>query len=507
MKRLLVLIVTVAAVWSLPGIASAVWTATGSGGGASEAETAPAGDQPTVSVAGRNVTVSWTASTFDDGAAVNGYQVRRYDAGTNAPATIGAGCAGTLTLLTCTENTVPPGTWYYTVAARHFSWVGAEGLQSANVTVDPATLTFTTLTNITTLPQVMSGSIGGFLAGETISWRLDNPTTGMLLVGATTPSPIGAAGTTAISVTIPAGTTNGTHTVYAVGSNSTVASATIAVNVPDTTPPTTTAAAISKSAGGTPGYIKQGGTYYIYANATDPGTPSSGVAQVRANVTTTTTGSTNVSLTAGAYTVGGVAYGWRSTALTASNPLAAGVKTFTVWAVDAVGNVGMTSSYSVTVDNTAPAPTDVQTTNAGTAGRAGTGDKIIYTFGESLEPISILAGWTGSATNVTIRVVQAGGGDRVQIWNAANTTQLPIGTIRLNRTDYVTATSSFTGSSMTLVGGVLTVTLGTTTSTGVTTAAGTATMRYNATATMTDLAGNGASTTNFNETGVADVEF
>jgi hypothetical protein len=35
---------------------------------------------------------------------------------------------------------------------------------------------------------------------------------------------------------------------------------------------------------------------------------------------------------------------------------------------------------------------------------------------------------------------------------AANTAQLPIGVIRLNRTDHVTATSSFTNSLMTLVG-------------------------------------------------------
>ena len=51
------------------------------------------------------------------------------------------------------------------------------------------------------------------------------------------------------------------------------------------------------------------------------------------------------------------------------------------------------------------------------------------------------------------------------------------------------------------------MTLGTTTSTSVSTAAGAATMRWNATATTTDVAGNGASTGNFNETGAADVEF
>jgi hypothetical protein len=239
----------------------------------------------------------------------------------------------------------------------------------------------------------------------------------------------------------------------------------------------------------------------------DPGTPSSGVAQVRTNVSSVTTGSTNVSLTAGSYLIGGVTYGWRSNALTASNPLAAGTKSYTVWAVDAVGNTGTASSYSVTVDNTAPTATDIQTTNAGTAGRAETGDKIIYTFSEPLEPISILAGWSGSSTIVTVRLISKGGSDRVQIWNSGNSAQLPVGTIMLNRTDYATKTSSFTGSSMVLAGNVLTVTLGTTISTSVTTAAGTGTTRFNASATITDLAGNAASTANCNESGTADVDF
>ena len=83
---------------------------------------------------------------------------------------------------------------------------------------------------------------------------------------------------------------------------------------------------------------------------------------------------------------------------------------------------------------------------------------------------------------------------------------LPLGTIRLNRTDYTTATVNFTNSTMTLAGGVVTITLGTP-SGAVTTAAGTATMRWNASATATDLAGNTASTTSFYETGTVDVDF
>jgi len=506
MKRL-VLVVAVLALTSVPLAASGRWSGNGTGAGYSAGDTMPSGEQPTTSVTGRNITVSWAASAFDDGTPVNGYVVRRYDAGTDAAAVVGAGCAGVLTALTCTENSVAPGTWYYTIVPRYYAWVGTEGLESANVTIDPASLTFSGLTNITTLPKVMTGSIAGFLNGETVTWRLDNPTNGTILTGSTTPPTIGAAGSATISVTIPTGTSNGTHTVYAVGNGGTVASATIAINVSDSTAPTVTAAVIAKSAGGTTGMIRQGGTYYVYANATDPGTPSSGVAQVRANVANVTTGSTNVSLTAGSYTIGGVTYGWRSNALTANGTLAAGSKTYTVWAVDAVGNTGSTSSFAVTVDNTPPTPTNIQTTNAGVAGRAEAGDSATFTYSESVEPISILPGWNGTATTVTVRVVQAGGSDRLQIWNAGNTAQLPFGTIRLNRTDYVTKTSTFTGSTMSLSGGTVTVVLGTTTSTSVTTAAGTGAMRWSPSASITDPAGNPGTTANFNETGAADPEF
>lgn len=508
MKRLLVVAFALGLALA-PSAASARWTASASAAGRAytDADAVPAGEQPTTSVSGRNITVSWTASAFDDGTAVTGYVVHRYDAATDVENTVGAGCTGVLTTLTCTENAVAPGTWYYTIAPRAYAWIGPEGLQSANVAIDPPSLTFTTLGNITTLPKTLSGTIAGYLNGESVTWRLDNPSTGIVLTGSTTPSPIGAAGTANISVTVPTGTSNGTHNAYAVGNGGSTAGATIAINVSDTTPPTVTASMIAKSAGGTVGSIRQGGQYYVYANATDPGSPSSGVAQVRANVGAVTTGSTNVSLTAGTYVVGGVTYGWRSNALTASNPLTAGSKTYTVWAIDAVGNTGTTSSYSVTVDNTAPTATDIQTTNAGTAGRAEIGDKIIYTFSEPLEPISILAGWNGSATTVTVRLISKGGSDRVQIWNGGNSAQLPVGTIMLNRTDYATKTSSFTGSSVVLAGNVLTVTLGTTISTSVTTAAGTGTMRFNASATITDLAGNAAGTANRNESGTADADF
>src|SRR5437867_3571885 len=56
--------------------------------------------------------------------------------------------------------------------------------------------------------------------------------------------------------------------------------------------PTVTATVIGKTVGGTPGYIHQGGTYYVYANVTDSGNPASGVSTVTANVSSITTGQT-----------------------------------------------------------------------------------------------------------------------------------------------------------------------------------------------------------------------
>ena len=52
------------------------------------------------------------------------------------------------------------------------------------------------------------------------------------------------------------------------------------------------------------------------------------------------------------------------------------------------------------MDNTAPTATDVQTTNVGggTNGKAETGDTITFTYSETLDPYSILAGWNGSST-------------------------------------------------------------------------------------------------------------
>lgn len=280
---------------------------------------------------------------------------------------------------------------------------------------------------------------------------------------------------------------------------------------PDAVPPTVSATVISKTVLYLPGHVRQGGTYFVYADVTDGGCTPSGIATVRADVSTVTTGQTAVALVAGSYTVGGATYNHRSASITANATLAAGAKTYTITSTDNAANSQTQSGYTVNVDNTRPNGSDVQTANGGaTVGRPEAGDSITLTFSEIIDPQSVLAGWTGTAANVVVRITNNAGGDLLTIRNAANTVQLPLGSVNLIGTGYVTANRDFgatgTASSMVQSGATITVTLGTP-SGATTTQAAAGTMTYTPTATLTDRAGNTCQTTVATETGVADVEF
>ena len=123
----------------------------------------------------------------------------------------------------------------------------------------------------------------------------------------------------------------------------------------DDTAPGISAGAVATSSPATAAWVKQGGSYRIYANASDA---LSGTSTVTANVSGVTSGQTAVSLPActSSCAVGGVTYGYKSAALTASSPLAEGAVAFSVTATDKAGNL-TGQSYSVTVDNTHAAVT------------------------------------------------------------------------------------------------------------------------------------------------------
>jgi hypothetical protein len=274
--------------------------------------------------------------------------------------------------------------------------------------------------------------------------------------------------------------------------------------------PTVSATVISKTPGYSAGYVKQGGTYFVYANVSDAGNPASGISSVNANLSAITTGATSVALTSGSYTAEGTAYGYRSASRVASNPLSAGSKTFSLTSTDTAGNSRNQTGFSVTVDNTAPTASDVQAVNgASIVGRPEQNDTITYTFSEPIDPQSILAGWTGAATNVVVRV-NDGNPDTVTIFNAANTTQLPLGSVSLVRSDYVSANRTFgasgTASSMVRSGSTITITLGTQSGAG-TTAGGTAFMTWTPSTSTYDRAGNAGTAAAATESGTADKEF
>jgi hypothetical protein len=273
----------------------------------------------------------------------------------------------------------------------------------------------------------------------------------------------------------------------------------------DIVPPNIAGSAIAKSTGTgqyLSGSIKPRGSFYIYANVTDPGPAASGVAAVTADVSTIKAGATAVALVAGSYTVTGASFNYRSAAQTADNK-AAGSYSYSLRAVDNAGNVA-TAPASATVDATAPAGSDIQTTNGGTAGRPDTGDTITYGYTEQIDPESILAGWTGASTSVIVRFTLLG--NTVTIWNAAYTTQLPLGSVALAAAYVTTATATF-NAIMVQSGATVTVTLGSLTSGTVKTNTTAKAMVWTPSSTATDGADDACSTASKTESGTLDVDF
>ena len=111
--------------------------------------------------------------------------------------------------------------------------VGSKGdIASQAITLASPSLTFSSSTTLTSLPTTLTGSVANFRPGQTLTFKLDRPDNGTTLTGTANPSTIGSNRQASVAVTIPSGTTNGPHTVYAIGSQGDVASQAITVNVP-----------------------------------------------------------------------------------------------------------------------------------------------------------------------------------------------------------------------------------------------------------------------------------
>lgn len=206
-------------------MATAWWGNAGAGTVQARADVVPAGPAPTVAVAGRSVTLSWPAVTMADGVAVTGYTVERYNA-SGAPVAVTGTCSGAVAARTCRETGVAPGQWQWAVRAVYASWTGPFGARAA-ATVAAPVLSISTPSPVTAVPATISGTIANFVDASSLTFRLDNVASGAVLAGS--PSSVPAGGAAAVTVTLPAGTSQGAHTVFAVGSAGDVASAPITV--------------------------------------------------------------------------------------------------------------------------------------------------------------------------------------------------------------------------------------------------------------------------------------
>ncbi len=225
--------------------------------------------------------------------------------------------------------------------------------------------------------------------------------------------------------------------------------------IADWTAPSAEASVIAPTSGGTPGHLKAAKpTYYVYAKVSDSGNPASGIGAVKANVSSLTSGQTAVTLTAGAYSVGGVSYNYRSASLTAGT-LTAGSKAYSLALADKAGNTG-SAEFSVNV-LTGFAASSFATTNVagGNEGKPEKGDTAIFTYNSAPLSSSIVSGWSGgSAVSVTATITQSASNDTLTVSGAA------LGTVEL-KGNYVSKTVSFTSSMLTLEGNSVVLTLGT----------------------------------------------
>ncbi len=217
------------------GIALAYWSSTDSSNEADAravAGSVGAGQAPTFTVSGRNVTLSWGAATN-----ATSYTVARSNVSPQSLSTTLTGsCLGTVSGLTCTDVGLPENgnaatNWTYTDTGHIGSWIGPESPASAQVTIPAPSLSLTTST-FTTAGGTTDATVASFFDNEGVTYCIDLVTTscpsGQVLGTDTVPASGGTV--TTIGVTIPAGLTVGSHTVYAIGSLVSLPSAPITVN-------------------------------------------------------------------------------------------------------------------------------------------------------------------------------------------------------------------------------------------------------------------------------------
>jgi hypothetical protein len=150
-------------------------------------------------------------------------------------------------------------------------------------------------------------------------------------------------------------------------------------------------------------------------------------------------------------------------------------------------------SFATASDWVAPTATSIAAANKGgagtTAGKLGAGDTITFTFSESIDPASILSGWSGASTAVRVRFADASSNDTFTVQDSGGGTTVKLGTVTTGG-NYVTANANVTSTmARSPDGKSVVVTLGTPTSVSAA-AVGAKNMSWALVAGPKDLAGN-----------------
>jgi hypothetical protein len=439
-KRLVVVLVGVGVVL----IAASAWAsfpADGSGSGAARAQTANAGNAPAASASGTSVTVSWSASTLSGGGAVDGYLVKRYDT-SNVLQTTGANCAGTVAALTCTENGVPGGTWQYSVTPVKANWHGAESLKTS-VTVDtvPPAVTLTspangTFTNVNA--PALSGAAGNAPGdSNTVTAKIYQGTG----IGGSVLQTINVTRSGATWTTTAAALADGTYTAQAAQTDTAGNTGTSSANsfTVDTVPPLVT---LTSPANGTLTNVNTPALSGAAGNA--PGDSNTVTAKIYQGTGTGGSVLQTINVTRSGAT-------WTTTAAA----LADGTYTAQAAQTDTAGNTGTSSANTFTIDATPPTPTALTLANgsSGTVGKVDPKkDSVTVTFSEKLRVSSMCNTWSNDNSDqslggngvVVVTITDSGSNDVLTVSMTTGCT-LNLGSISLGG-DYVTATSTFSGS-------------------------------------------------------------
>ena len=257
------------------GAAFAYWSAAGSGGATAKATTASTGAQPTATVSGRDVTLSWGAATN-----ATSYTVARANvAPQSLSTTVNGTCAGGPTGTSCTDTSLVESgasatNWTYIDTPQLHNWNGTTSPASAQVTVPAPTQSITT-NSFTVAGGTTSATVSNYFDNEVVSYCIDNDLTTTCpsadkAVPATVTVPATGGTLTTSTLTIPSGLSVGTHTLFAKGSLGSNPAG-VSFSITKATPTITSAAQ--------PASVTVGGS------ATDQATVSNGVSLSNGTIT------------------------------------------------------------------------------------------------------------------------------------------------------------------------------------------------------------------------------